>query len=264
MCIAYSGRCLLSSYLTGRSANSGNCTHSCRWEYRVLKNSVLANPVLQNLVLEERERPGEYFPVFQGEGFTSVLSSRDLCMIEHLDKMRDAGIGALKIEGRMKSLYYTALVTRAYRKGIDALEGKIPAEEAEPFIGELYNTSHRDFGTGFYFGREDADKTAHGAAAGRYEMAGIIGEELSGPMPGGEYSEKRYFEYISTNKTNSGAGLEYIGPHIISIADRDYRFLTPDTYEPMDWVSHGHPCVICTAKPVESGYIVRMRNGSAE
>ncbi len=244
MCIAYSGRCLMSSYMTGRSANSGNCTHSCRWEYQVL---------------QEKERPGEYFPVFQGEGFTSVLSSRDLCMIEHLGKMRDAGIGALKIEGRMKSLYYTALVTRAYRKAIDALEGKLPAEEAEPFINELYNTSHREFGTGFYFGRADADKTTHGAAAGRYEMAGIIGAELSGLPPGGDCSEKRYFEYISTNKTDSGAELEYIGPHIISLADRSYRFLTPDTHEPMSWVSHGHPCVLCTDKPVEPGYMVRVR-----
>ncbi|MBO4731865.1 MAG: U32 family peptidase, partial [Spirochaetaceae bacterium] len=122
MCIAYSGRCLMSAYLTARSANSGHCSHACRWEYKLL---------------EEKQRPGEYFPVIEGDDYTAILSSKDLCMIDHLDDMQKAGVDALKIEGRMKSLYYVALVTRAYRKGIDCLKGKITKDEAQKYADEL-------------------------------------------------------------------------------------------------------------------------------
>jgi putative protease len=90
-------------------------------------------------------------------------------------------------------------------------------------------------------------------------MAGIIGAEVPAPLSEGESSGKRYFEYVSTNKTERGAELEYVGPHITAISDRSYGFLTPDSFEPMAWVSHGHPCVISTDKPIEPGYIVRMR-----
>ena len=109
MCIAYAGRCLMSAYMTGRSANSGFCSHSCRWDYKLLAKS-------GNLLLEEKARPGEYFPVFEGDDYTAILSSKDLCMVDHLDDMKAAGVDSLKIEGRMKSLYYVALTTRAYRK----------------------------------------------------------------------------------------------------------------------------------------------------
>ncbi len=107
MCMAYSGRCLLSSHMTGRSANSGDCAHSCRWKYR--------------LALEERERSGQYFPIEEEDGYTTILSSADLCMIDHLQSLVDSGVSSLKIEGRMKSAYYVAVVTRAYRKALDAL-----------------------------------------------------------------------------------------------------------------------------------------------
>ena len=109
MCLAYSGRCFLSKYLADRSANQGDCAHSCRWQYRVL---------------EESERQGEYFPVIEGENFTSVMSSKDICMIDHLEELKSAGVDSLKIEGRMKSIYYTAVVSRAYRKMIDSIGGK--------------------------------------------------------------------------------------------------------------------------------------------
>ena len=104
MCIAYSGRCLLSAYMSGRSANSGNCAHSCRWDWK--------------LYAEEKERRGEFFPVEQTESYTSVFSSKDLCMIGHLPQLMDAKVDAFKIEGRMKSLYYTAMTVQAYRKKI--------------------------------------------------------------------------------------------------------------------------------------------------
>lgn len=241
MCIAYSGRCLISSYLTGRSANSGLCSHSCRWDYRLV---------------EEKERPGEYFPVVEGDGFTALFSSKDLCMIDHLDAMKKAGVDSLKIEGRMKSIYYTALVTRAYRKRIDAIEGRISEAEAEPYVGELYNAAHREFGTGFYFSKDDANKTTRGETKSPCTLAGTIGKKIAGTE--GDY------EFISMNKIDSGIPLEYIGPDLCSISDTDYVLLDPETGEERAWVCHGHPCIIRTAKPVRERFIVRARAAEAD
>ena len=115
MCIAYAGRCLMSAYLTGRSAQAGACSHTCRWEYDVLSKPNGAKELAQSgrLYLREHERPEDLFPVFEGEDFTAILSSKDLCMIDHLEDLKNAGVDSLKIEGRMKSTYYVALVTRA-------------------------------------------------------------------------------------------------------------------------------------------------------
>ena len=207
MCIAYSGRCLMSAYLTGRSAQSGFCSHSCRWEYDLgiengklkiencAKDSSLARlnaeggaiseqaakEIAQSgiLRLQERQRPGELFPVFEGEDFTAILSSKDLCMIDHLADMKAAGVDAIKVEGRMKSTYYVAMVSRAYRKALDALEGKISAEEAAPFITSLEDVAHRESTTGFYYNRGDADKTTIGASDSPYLLAAAIGEPYS-------------------------------------------------------------------------------------
>ena len=106
MCIAYAGRCLMSAYMTGRSAQGGECSHSCRWDFNVLMDSQKAKEIASSgaLVLEEKKRPGEYFPIFEGDDFTAVLSSKDLRMVEHLKDMIDAGVDSLKIEGRMKRL----------------------------------------------------------------------------------------------------------------------------------------------------------------
>jgi len=238
MCIAYSGRCLISAYLTGRSANAGACTHSCRWDY--------------SLAVEEKERPGEYFPVEEGSGYTALFSSKDLCMIDYLADLKKVGADALKIEGRMKSLYYTALVTRAYRKRIDALCGKISPAEAEPFVKELYNTAHRAFGTGFYFSKDDANKTTRGESKSPYIMAGTIGKELG---------NNRY-EFISMNKITADMPLEYIGPDICTIEDSNYTLLNPETGDARDWVCHGHPCVIETSVPLRSGFIVRTKSSA--
>ncbi len=240
MCIAYSGRCLISAYLTGRSANSGFCSHSCRWDYRLV---------------EEKERPGQYFPVVEGDGFTALFSSKDLCMIDHLDAMKKAGVDSLKIEGRMKSLYYTALVTRAYRKRIDAVEGKISDAEAEPFVAELYNAAHREFGTGFYFSKDDANKTTRGETKSPYMLAGTIGRKIEGT--------EGDFEFISMNKIEAGVPLEYIGPDLCSIEDSTYTLLDPETREARSWVCHGHPCILRTSKPVGERYIVRTRDTGA-
>ncbi len=232
MCIAYSGRCLMSAYLTGRSANSGFCSHSCRWDYRVL---------------EEKERPGQYFPVYEGENYTAILSSKDLCMIDHLKAMREAGVDSLKIEGRMKSLYYTALVTRAYRKALDTLQGTLPASESRAFIDELYNTAHREFTTGFYFSRSEANQTTVGSSDSPYILAGTIGKRVS----------ETDWEFISMNKIDSGTPLEYVGPDILSLKDTDYQLIDPATGQAREWVCHGHPCLLRTKQPVQERYIVR-------
>lgn len=181
MCIAYAGRCLMSAYLTARSAQAGACSHACRWNFKLLSEAEKAKQLAESgmLALEEEKRPGEYFPVFEGDDFTAVLSSKDLRMVEHLADMKKAGVDSIKIEGRMKSVYYVALVTRAYRKALDALEGKISSEEAKPFIDELENVSHRESGTGFYYNPADANKTVSGATDSRYILAAEIGEELS-------------------------------------------------------------------------------------
>lgn len=198
MCIAYSGRCLMSAYLNGRSAQSGFCSHTCRWDYDVLVNrdeipesktppterpsySEDVKKIAQSgaLVLREHKRPNEYFPVYEGDNFTAVLSSKDICMIDHLADLQKAGVDSLKIEGRMKSVYYVAQITRAYRKALDVLDSKISQKEAEPFVKELYEVSHREFATGFYYNKEDADVTVSGASETSYDLAATVGKKLS-------------------------------------------------------------------------------------
>ena len=243
MCISYSGRCLISAYLTDRSANAGACTHSCRWNYKMYSEKG------GHFFVEESERKGELFPVEEGENYTALFSSKDLCMIDYLDKMKEAGVDSLKIEGRMKSIYYTALTARAYRKKIDFLNGKISADEAAPFVEELYNTAHREFSTGFYFSSAEANKTTAGESKSPYMLAGKIGKRLS----------ENEYEFISMNKIDSGIPLEYVGPDICSIEDLDYTLLKPDTKEKMDWVCHGHPCIIKTDKPIAEKFLVRCK-----
>ncbi len=215
MCIAYAGRCLMSAYLTGRSAQSGFCSHTCRWNFKLneessaaLKNDTDAPHIISAaeakelaqsglLTIEEEQRPGEKFPIFEGDDFTAVLSSKDIRMIEHLADLRDAGIDSLKIEGRMKSVYYVAMVTRAYRKALDALEGKLGQEEAAPFIAELENVAHRESTTGFYYNKADADKTTTGASDSKYQLAAEIGEEVKDQAFEALYaaSQSRYRAY---------------------------------------------------------------------
>ena len=141
MCISYSGRCLLSSFLTGRDANRGACTHPCRWKY----------------ALVEETRPGEYMPVFENERGTYIFNSKDLCMIEHIPEMLDAGIDSFKIEGRMKTALYVATVARTYRKAIDDLldsEEKY-RENMDWYRHEIAQCTYRQFTTGFYFSKPD-------------------------------------------------------------------------------------------------------------
>ena len=142
MCISYSGRCLLSAFMTGRSANEGECTHPCRWKY---------------MLLEEDERKGEYMPVMETERGTYIFNSKDLNMIEHIDKLIEAGIDSLKIEGRMKTALYIATVARTYRKAIDDYykDKNLYYSNIEKYKEEIAKCTYREFTTGFYFGKPD-------------------------------------------------------------------------------------------------------------
>ncbi len=134
MCVSYSGRCLLSNYMTGRDSNRGACAQPCRYQYALM----------------EEKRPGEYFPVYEDEKGTYILNSRDMCMIDHLKDLQDAGVDCIKIEGRAKSAYYAAIVTGAYRHAIDDVAA---GREVDPvWRDEVEHVSHRIYSTGFYYG----------------------------------------------------------------------------------------------------------------
>ena len=134
MCVSYSGRCLLSNYMTGRDSNRGACAQPCRYQYALM----------------EEKRPGEYFPVFEDEKGTYILNSRDMCMIDHLDDLQKAGVDCIKIEGRAKSAYYAAIVTGAYRHCIDSAAQGQPLDPV--WRDEVEHVSHRVYSTGFYYG----------------------------------------------------------------------------------------------------------------
>lgn len=135
MCVSYSGRCLLSNYMTGRDSNRGACAQPCRYQYYLM----------------EEKRPGEYFPVFEDEKGTYILNSRDMCMIDHVGELMDAGLSSLKIEGRAKSAYYAAIVTGAYRHVIDDVAAGRAVDPV--WRDEVEHVSHRHYSTGFYFGQ---------------------------------------------------------------------------------------------------------------
>ena len=135
MCVSYSGRCLLSNYMTGRDAARGACAQPCRYKYALM----------------EEKRPGEYFPVFEENGETFILNSRDMCMIDHIPELMAAGVHSLKIEGRAKSAYYAAMTTAAYRHAVDAAAEGVPLEPV--WRSEVDKVSHRHYSTGFWFGQ---------------------------------------------------------------------------------------------------------------
>ena len=168
MCISYSGRCLLSAYMTGRSANEGACTHPCRWKYAVV----------------EEKRPGEYFPVEENERGTYIFNSKDLCMIEHIPDLFEAGIDSFKIEGRMKTALYVATVARTYRKAIDDyLEDPKVYEKNLPWYREqISRCTYRQFTTGFFYGKPDQESQIYDSNTyiREYTYLGIVGEVKDG------------------------------------------------------------------------------------
>lgn len=161
MCISYSGRCLLSNYMAGRDANRGECAHPCRWKY--------------NLV--EEKRPGEYFPIYEDEKGTFIFNSKDLCMIEYIPELIDSGIKSFKIEGRVKSSYYVATVIRSYRMAIDEYFNDPESYTfRKQWIDEIKKASHRDFTTGFYFGKPTEDDQVYTSSSyiRGYDYIGLV------------------------------------------------------------------------------------------
>jgi len=190
MCISYSGRCLLSNYLTGRDANQGACTHPCRWKYYLM----------------EEQRPGEYLPVFENERGTYIFNSKDLCMIEHIPDIIAAGIDSLKIEGRMKTALYVATVARTYRKAIDDFmqDSKLYEQNMPWYQEQISNCTYRQFTTGFFYGKaaESAQIYDNNTYVKEYTYLGIVGE----PNEEGLYSVEQ------RNKFSVGETIEVMKP----------------------------------------------------
>lgn len=160
MCMAYSGRCLLSSFMTGRHSNKGDCAQACRWKYNIV----------------EEKRPGEFYPIEENDEGTFIMNSKDMCMIEHLQKFKDLGITALKIEGRNKSEYYTAVAVRSYRNALDELNKPENERNTQYWKEELEKSSHRDFSYGFFFGNPYKDGQLYTSSSyiRTYDVVGIV------------------------------------------------------------------------------------------
>ena len=165
MCISYSGRCLLSNYLSGRDANKGACSHPCRWKYYLM----------------EETRPGEYMPVEENERGTYIFNSKDLCMLNHIPELVDAGISSLKIEGRMKTPYYVGTIVKAYRQAVDDYfkDPDYYKSRIDYYMEEVSKVSHRDFTTGFYFGKPGHDDQVYtnNTYIRDYDFIGIVVED---------------------------------------------------------------------------------------
>ncbi|TCW37294.1 putative protease [Thermohydrogenium kirishiense] len=202
MCISYSGRCLLSNYLTGRDANKGECTHPCRWKY----------------YLVEEKRPGQYMSIEEDDRGTYIMNSKDLCMIKYIPDIIKAGVTSLKIEGRNKSSYYVAVVTKAYRKAIDDyLEFGDKYVFDESLLEELGKVSNRDFTTGFYFGKPGAESHNYGTSSyiRNYNIVGMVLD----------YDEENGFAIVEQrNRFFLGDEVEIMGPHdmFTKVIDRMY------------------------------------------
>lgn len=190
MCISYSGRCLLSSFMAGRDANRGACTHPCRWKYAVMEES----------------RPGEYMPVYENERGTYIFNSKDLCMIEHIGELMESGIDSYKIEGRMKTALYVATVARTYRMAIDDWQkdpeyykSRIPYYKAE-----IAKCTYRQYTTGFFFGKPDETTQIYDSNTyiKEYTYLGIVGEEKDG-----------HYRIEQRNKFSVGETIEVMKPN---------------------------------------------------
>ena len=185
MCVSYSGRCLLSNYMTGRDSNRGACAQPCRYQYALM----------------EEKRPGEYFPVFEDEKGTYILNSRDMCMIDHLDDLIEAGVDCIKIEGRAKSAYYAAIVTGAYRHVIDDLTAGRPIDPV--WRDEVDKVSHRIYSTGFYYG-EPGQYTQHSRYIREWQIVAKVDS----------CDENGLAVCSLNNKFRMGDALEVVGPDL--------------------------------------------------
>lgn len=234
MCVSFSARCLLSNYMTGRDANAGDCAQPCRWSYALM----------------EEKRPGQYFPVEETAEGTYILNANDLCMAEHLDKLADAGVNSIKIEGRAKSHYYVAAVTNAYYLAVKSLENggewRLPPEIAEEFS----KVSHRGYSTGFYFGRPRNSQTYENAGYVRdYAVAAVVEDYKDG-----------YIIARMKNRFSKGDELDCLEPKSLPFVFKAERLLDENDNEIESAI---HPMMLvkipCT-RSVKPGSLLRMKN----
>lgn len=214
MCISYSGRCLLSSFMAGRDANQGACTHPCRWQYRLVEES----------------RPGEYMPVYENERGTYIFNSKDLCMIEHIPELIESGIDSLKVEGRMKTALYVATVARTYRLAIDDyLKDEAYYRSRIPFYREeIAKCTYRRYTTGFFFGKPDSEAQIYdnNTYIKEYTYLGIVNREADGR-----------FSIEQRNKFRVGETVEVMKPDG-SNRNLTVKTITDENGNPMESAPH--------------------------
>ncbi|MGX8773745.1 MAG: peptidase U32 family protein [Bacillota bacterium] len=235
MCISYSGRCLLSNFMTGRDANRGECAHPCRYKYR----------------LEEEKRPGEFWPVDEDDRGTYIFNSKDLCMLEHLPELIEAGISSFKIEGRMKSIFYIAHVIKAYRTALDAYYSDPEGYRYDPaWAEEMCKASHRDFTTGFYFRKPTAEDQEYLTSSyiRDYSFTGLV--RSYDPDTGIAVVEQR-------NKMDIGDTIEVFGPKGEAFT-QILEYMTDEEGTPVDSAPHPQQILkIKMAQPVAEMYMLR-------
>jgi putative protease len=241
MCISYSGRCLISNYMTGRDANRGACAQPCRWEYELV----------------EKSRPNESYPVMETEAGTFFFNSKDLCMINAIPELIQSGLDSLKIEGRMKSVYYVANVVRAYRKAIDAFYENPDGYTYNPeWFDEIRKVSHREFTNGFYKGKPGADSQLYGSSAyiRSYDFIGVVKSYTP---------ESKMALVEQRNNFSKGDRIEIIGPDYY-YAEQIVSELYNDEGTPIDVAPHAQQMLLIPMdQPVEPYYILRKSKESS-
>ncbi|MDV5120526.1 MAG: U32 family peptidase [Candidatus Scalindua sp.] len=240
MCLSYSGRCYLSSYMANRGANLGDCAQSCRWKYSLV----------------EEERPGEYLQVFEDGEFTSIMSSRDLCMIEHIPELIAAGVDAWKIEGRMKSQYYVATVTRIYREAIDTFFENDVYEYQDKWLEELGKISNRGYNTGFFLGNPGENGQRIGAESGYtqdYKFVGLFDRPKNDKLT----------EVIVKNSFEVGEDLEVMGKRPNQDFVQNIKEIYNKDLEPVKKANPGQQVFILPDRPVEEYFIIRRKVDSS-
>ena len=238
MCISYSGRCLMSNYMTGRDANRGSCAHPCRWKYSLV----------------EEKRPGEYFPIEEDERGTYFFNSKDLCMIEYVKELIEAGVSSFKIEGRVKTPYYVATVVRAYRMAIDEYYRDPENYRFNPiWMEELKKASYRDFTSGFYLDKPNGDSQNYGTSSyiRNYDFMGLVIK----------YDSERKMALVDVrNRIFTGDNVEIIGPDCDTIYTT-VKSMFNENMEMIDvaprpkelvWVDFGHE--------LKENYIIRKES----
>lgn len=244
MCISYSGRCLLSNFMTGRDANRGACAHPCRYKYR----------------LEEEKRPGEFWPVEEDARGTYIFNSNDLCMIEHIDDLAKAGVTSLKIEGRMKSIFYIAHVIKAYRQAIDSYTAKAAAGGSvsdwyDPsWLEEMGKASHREYTTGFYYHAPGADDQNYETSSyvRDYTFVGIV--KSYDPNTNMAIVEQR-------NKMVAGERIEVFGPGDACGFEQRITEMYDEDEAPIESAPHPQQIVCMKMEhPVEADWMLQRRN----